>query len=126
MNTNTRVQLSEKLSSVPDLCVNLVENKIRRQLEIVSSEIEHLIKVSKHDSSPKPESIVWHIDQARQRLYWLDSYMQDVHTIASQYLGYIHSKTEEELGEKTESLRQSIDEITGGLEDEESSKSKDK
>lgn len=61
---------------------------------MISCEVEHLLRTSKHDGVAQPENIIWHIDQARRRLFWLDSYMGDVYTIASQYLEYTKSSGE--------------------------------
>ena len=127
MNKNTRIQISEELSKVPKMCTSLVEQKIRRELEMVSCEIEHLIRVSRHDNVAPPESIVWHIEQARKRLFWLDAYMADVHTIASQYMEYVSSQAAdaEAAAEKLRSAMEAAGIAPGGSENEEASESTD-
>ncbi len=127
MNKNTRVYISEELANVPSLCIDLIEGSVRKELEMVNSEIDHLLRIGRHDKNIKPEVIVWHIDQARRRLFRLDARMQDVYAVASQYMTYTAQQDsegtnldEEGLKAVQEELRQKIYEV-GGLDDEKES-----
>ena len=105
-----KVQETINLEDVPSWALQRVKAEAMQKLQKACSELEHLVRQHSGETNVDPVALVFHIDQARRRLYEVDFLLQDIQAISE---GYIKSTAETvpEQSDEATSLEKAVTQI---------------